>query len=142
MGLSRLTGLTRALREQAGATMVEFAVVAIALFMVVTLIIQGGLVFGAWLAITNGAREGARYGAPCINRSVESCTDEAVEGLVRDRVAGWLDTSPERFAVDVKHDNSVITVTVHCTVTNFSPIPSLTDLHLSAESAMRTEVQK
>ena len=149
MGLNKLKASLERLRDQSGAALVEFSLVAIVLFTMVALIVQGGLVFGAWLAITNAAREGARYAAPCINREAPyNCQykvyadDDAVEARVRDMAQGWLDTSSDaEFDVHVLHDGGAVTVTVECTVANFSPIPSFNDLHLTAESVMRTEVQ-
>lgn len=149
MGLNKLKASLGGLRDQAGAALVEFSLVAILLFTIVALIVQGGLVFGAWLAITNAAREGARYAAPCINREAPyNCQyngytdDDAVEARVRDMARGWLDTSADaEFDVNVVHDGRAVTVTVECTVANFSPIPTFNDLHLRAESVMRTEVR-
>ena len=56
-------------KGETGASMVEFALV-LAVFMALLFgIIQGGLIFGSWIIVTNAAREGARFGSPCISRA-------------------------------------------------------------------------
>ena len=145
MVLNRLKTSLERLRGQSGATLAEFAIVAaFVLFPTIALIAQGGMLMSSWLAITNGAREGARYAAPCINREVEGCNESDVRAKVMQTTAGLLDQSAGRFKVFVDHPigSNAVTVTVVCTVTNVSPIPGFNDIQLSAESVMRTEVQK
>lgn len=126
----------RRLGDEAGATMVEFAIVVVLLFTIVTLIVQGGLFFSAWLAITNGAREGARYGATCLERSVESCDDTMVATRALSATVGFLDPTSVVVLPPV-HDSSVVTVTVTCVVDSVSPF--IPPLPLRAESVMRLE---
>jgi hypothetical protein len=52
------------LAQQAGQSLVEFALVTLFVILPVTFgIIDGGILFYKWVALTNGAREGARAGA-------------------------------------------------------------------------------
>jgi len=53
----------RSIREQRGQTMVEFAIVLPILLMLILGIAQLGLTFNNYLALTDGVRAGARYGA-------------------------------------------------------------------------------
>lgn len=120
-----------------GAAMVEFAIVFILLFTVVTLFVEGGLFFSSWLAATNGAREGARYAAPCLNRNIESCDEDAIKAVVDDRTKGFLDqTSGYSVTVDTSSVHSV-TVTVRATVVSVAPI--LGSLPVYGRSTMRLE---
>jgi Flp pilus assembly protein TadG len=49
--------------RQRGAALVEFAIVAPVLFAILLGIFTGGLAFNRKLALTNGVREGSRFGA-------------------------------------------------------------------------------
>ena len=49
--------------------MVEFGLVMLVFFALLFGIIQGGLIFGSWIVVTNAAREGARFGSVCISRA-------------------------------------------------------------------------
>lgn len=132
---------------ESGASAVEFAVIAVVLFTIVGLIAQGGFLFAGWLAVTNGAREGARYAAACINREVLGCTDDDVKAVVRDRTRGFLDQDPAHFGVVVTHTVSAqgpsgwVFGDVHVSVTATVPSvgPLLGDLPLSGRSVMRSE---
>lgn len=55
--------VARSMRSEEGAAAVEFAMVAVVLFMLVFGIIEFGFAFSSWSATGNGAREGARAGA-------------------------------------------------------------------------------
>lgn len=55
--------LQRVFGRQEGASAVEFALVAILLFMVVFGMISGGMAFTRKIALTDAAREGVRYAA-------------------------------------------------------------------------------
>ena len=57
----RKTGLS--LVQEAGQSLVEFALVTLFVILPVTFgIIDGGILFYKWVVVTNGAREGARAG--------------------------------------------------------------------------------
>jgi Flp pilus assembly protein TadG len=124
--------------RERGAAMVEFALVFLLLFTVITLIVQGGFFFSAWLAVTNGAREGARFAAPCLNRSVQPCTAADVVALVNDRTRGFLDqTAGYSVNVDTSSPH-FITVTVRATTASVGPLPL--DLPVYGISRMRLEM--
>ncbi len=118
--------------------MVEFALVFLLLFTVITLVIQGGFFFSGWLAATNGAREGARFGAPCLNRTVSTCSVADVESVARQRIAGFLDQTPApQVDVEVDPAGEFVTVTVTATVSRVGPLPL--DLPVYGVSRMRLE---
>lgn len=90
-------------RSDRGAALVEFALVGPLLFMLLVGMFTGGVLFNERLAITNGVREGSRYGAtlpvaaaPCPSgnqldcwlRQVASVTLQASEGKLNSGVAG------------------------------------------------------
>lgn len=120
--------------------MVEFAMVFILLFTVVSLVIQGGFFFSGWLAVTNGAREGARFGAPCLEREVQACTVEQVEARAEERSSGFLDPVPGPVAtVELDTVNRWVTVRVTGTVPPVGALPL--NLPVYGESRMRLEMR-
>ena len=124
--------------------MVEFALIFILLFTVITLIAEGGFLFGAWLAATNGAREGARFGAPCLNRTVAPCYANPADGTpnVYNSVYQYVSGFPGNFTVTVPPvpaGATTVTVTVTATVSSVAPI--LGDITVSGQSTMRLENQ-
>lgn len=56
-----------------GSAIVELALVFTVFFLLIGLVVQGAFVFSGWQVITNAVRQGARYGAPCIDRPVQPC---------------------------------------------------------------------
>ncbi len=50
-------------RSERGQSLVEFALVLMPLFVILLAIIQFGLIFNAYVTITNASREGARNGS-------------------------------------------------------------------------------
>lgn len=99
-------GQLRRRRGDGGAALVEFALVAPFLFMVLTGMFTGGIAFNNRLAVTNGVREGSRYGATlsmtaaaaspsctstapmeCWLQQVATITQEASEGQLASTVA-------------------------------------------------------
>lgn len=54
---------------QRGQATVEFALIFTLFFLLVAAVIQGAFLFNAYLTVTNGAREAARWGAVCYNRT-------------------------------------------------------------------------
>lgn len=129
--------------------MVEFAMVFMLLFILITLIAEGGFLFSTWLAATNGAREGARFAAPCLNRDPNPCFryptgypdsstgSRNVYDRVVDYTKGFLDQSPGRFQVTVASTVDEVKVTVKATVSSVTPI--LGDLQVYGQSTMRLE---
>ncbi len=116
--------------------MVEFALVFLLLFTMITLVAEGGILFGAWIAATNAAREGARFAAPCLGRAVDDCSVEQVRLLAEDRASGF----PGEFTVlDPVVSSGTVTVTVKATVSSVAPI--LGDLAVYGQATMRLENQ-
>ena len=112
------------LSSQLGAAAVEFALVAILLFMLIFGIIEFGFAFHAWDATSNAAREGARVGAVNPNvANIEARVRAASDFLDQtklsvtiqcQRAAGsfgacgssgtWLEGDIVRVTVDYEHD--------------------------------------
>jgi Flp pilus assembly protein TadG len=70
-------------RREGGATAVEFAVTLPILVVLVFGIIAFGFGFARWVALTNGAREGARYMA------INSAGDPSAEAQAIARAGQW-----------------------------------------------------
>ena len=132
--------------------MVEFALIFMLLFIVITLITEGGILFGAWLGATNGAREGARFGAPCLGRAVDNCVAPAVKppycpasvtteaGVVQCVAENYTNGFPGDFTVDTPVvSGGAVTVVVAATVSSVAPI--LGDITVYGVSTMRLENQ-
>ena len=88
--------------RQSGAALIEFAIVTPLLFMLLMGMVTGGIVLNDRLAVTNGVREGSRYGstlavaaASCPSGSQLDCwlaqvatvTEQASEGELGSTVA-------------------------------------------------------
>lgn len=83
--LSRVRATMRGFRrENRAAAMVEFAIVAPILFVLVFGIIDFGRVFFLYNNLTNAAREGARRGA--VMTPDVAATTTAIEAVVRSRI--------------------------------------------------------
>ncbi len=132
----------KVLGHQAGVTVIEFAIIAPLLFLLIFAIIEGGRVFSAWLIITNEAREGARYGVvrhgdPARGPTLVGDTKAHVES----RIASQLD--PGNMAVNVRlTGDPAVSVTVDYSVDIITPlIQSLVPnpFPLRAISVMRAE---
>lgn len=126
--------------------MVEFALVAWVLILIVFGIIEGGRIFSSWLIITNEAREAARYGAVGVGdpaRQPTLVTD--VRNRVFQRTSGVLDQSqlgatavlgpdpitPQWLSVQVNYNVEILAAPLLVWFPKFVP--------LSAVSTMRTE---
>ena len=92
-GFLRLLRTTRrSARREDGASAVEFALVAVLLFMVVFGMISGGLAYNRKIALTDAAREGVRFGAtlPVGTAGVPDAWFEAIATRVMDSASGNL----------------------------------------------------
>jgi Flp pilus assembly protein TadG len=130
-------------RSQRGAVVVEFALVALMLFMIIVAMAEFSR---AWmlLGVANGAaRVGARYAAivPDVESRVDEVTDKVREALQASRVPD------EDIEVEVTFDGSPsqgtpVTVSViiafHTSFGNL--LPQLNDLRLRAACTMRREI--
>lgn len=131
-----------------GSVVVELALVFTVFFLLVGLVVQGAFVFSAWQVITNAVRQGARYGAPCIERPVRPCylTEADGEGTpnVRDvvmRATQGIDRS--QLTVGVTKSNGYLTVSARYPVPILAPfvgeIMPGGGITVTAESVMRLE---
>lgn len=75
-------------RRERGEAIVEFALLAPVLFVLLFALVDFGRAFDASVVTTNAAREGARYGALYANE--EYLTDAQVRQLTQQRVADYL----------------------------------------------------
>lgn len=95
------------MRKDNGDAIVEFALLAPILFLLLLGLVDFGRVFDAWLVTTNAAREGARYAA--IYASQDYLDAGEVQQLTRDKVADYLDSGFGTRS-DVAYSASNITV--------------------------------
>ena len=100
-------------RSEHGAAMVEFAIVAPLLFMLVFGIIDFGRALFVFNNLTNAAREGARFGATRIDPAP---TTGAVQTAIRTRVTqyvnGGMNGTPTGYTVGIVANNQSVTVTI------------------------------
>lgn len=80
-GFACLKGVNPAMRRR-GSALVEFALVAPILVMLILLMVQYGLVMNRMLTLSHAAREAARYAA------VHPQDDEAIKGKARGAMRG------------------------------------------------------
>ena len=135
-GSSRVRALTTDDRGQAA---VEFALVASVFLLLVSLVVQGAFLFNAWLTVTNAAREGARNGAPCYQRSVAPCSTSDILNVV-DNASTGLDST--QLSASVTSTGGILTVQVSYNVPILAPfleqiLPN--PVVVTADSAMRLE---
>ena len=121
------------LRSEHGQNLIELAIVAPLLVLLLTGIADVGRAFYGYIAITNGAREGARYGARhpsnlatiqaiAVNEAMNSGTQLSNCGATVASQADW--------------DGSALQVTVRC---DFTPILMTGPLTLQNAAAMKVE---
>lgn len=88
-----MTFLTAFARDEGGATLVEFALVAPVLLVTLVACFDFARALNAYVTVSNAAREGARYASIS-----SSPTSSSVRDYLSTRVAP-LDTSPSAFGV-------------------------------------------
>lgn len=121
-----------------GNVTVEFALIGTLFFVLVGIAIQGAILFNAWLVISNAVEEGARYGAPCYNRSVQSCSAQQVQNAVLQ--AAPVDQS--QMTVNVTSSSGLLTVSASYNVALVVPFVSTflaNPTTVIADSSMRLE---
>lgn len=82
------------LRDQKGATIVEFSFVALAFFILIFGIIQFGLILFNQHIVTNAGREGARYGIvarPDDYKISKDSVEKRVKNLAEKRIVSFRD---------------------------------------------------
>jgi len=127
-------------KDNKGQAMVELALVLPVLLLLVFGIIEFGRVFGTYLMVTHGAREGARAGAVGI-------ADTDIIALVRDRTAN-LQLSEAKLVVNIspgqlsRTRGDGITVGVEYPVDIYAPFISIftgSSYTVSSQVTMRIE---
>lgn len=83
-----LNTFRRKARSDEGSAIVEFALTAMILIVLLFGMWDFGRLFDAWLVITNAAREGARYGA--VYGVDQNKTQAEVVSLVKDKTVEYL----------------------------------------------------
>ncbi len=126
------------LRSERGQAMVETAIVMPILILVMFSALDAGRIFNVWIAVTNGAREGARAAAT-----------RQTEDEVRDHIAQAMTGVPYSSAVITTTDGVVpgpsgspVTVELTSEVTMLTPVISQifgAVVHVSSSSTMRLE---
>ena len=99
------------LRREEGAVLVEFAIIAPLLFVLLLGIIEFGIVFFSYNTIANAAREGARYGVvhPGDAAGIESAARTHTIGLNPGALEVSSATSGETVRVEVVYPVNLIT---------------------------------
>ena len=135
---SRLQNTKR--RKRKGATLVEFAIVASVLFLLIFGLIEFGRVVMVEQLMTNAAREGARRGI------LESATKDEVEQTVADYLTNvsitgaTVTVTPEDLSKAGFGDPVVVSVSVPFENVSWIPTPWLFGgVTLSGKSSMRAE---
>lgn len=145
--------LYRRLRSEYGAELIEMAIVAPLLMMLLAAMFDFGFAFRNWEVVTNAAREGARIGVlPGYNCSPGAGVAGDVEARVQDYMtgAGFPNTSDYTIEVGTTTVGSFTSCVVR--VSMFQQLSSLgviaqffggnfTSIPLVAAAVMRTEVQ-
>ena len=151
MPLDRLRRRTRRTPSTRGQALVEFALVANLLIVLLFAITQLGLVLWTYLNMTQAARDGARAAAVQRESGVASMATAAERAVIssagddpagtRQTTANWVirETPPASGGTTVLPAGTPYTVTVDYDYTvNLIILPSLT-LSLRAKSVMRAE---
>ena len=96
------------LKNEKGASAVEFALILTPLIILIFAIFQFGILFNNWIAITHAAREGARLAA------VDAYDEAKVRGMAPSVEIDSIDVDPLNGEI-----GSPVTVTVRGKVLNF-----------------------
>lgn len=109
-------------RGQRGSTLVEFAVLAPLLFLLIFGIIEFGWAFAQFNDVRHGAREGARFAA------VDSGDLDAIRDRVCQSMTG-LDANMSAVTIDLVDggatEGDLATITVTATIDRLLPVPLL-----------------
>ncbi len=116
-------------RSQRGVALVEFAIVLPFLIVLLFSVWELGRIFDAWLVVTNGAREGARYAVATSDDAVvrTKVEDYIVSGYGLTRITSG-DIRSYTIDVDRPASTGMVTVTVKATVQIFAPLPEVGSL--------------
>ena len=91
-----------------GQTLVEFALI-LPVFLLLTLgVVDGARIFSAYIAITNGAREGALYAAQGTNYT-KWCSTTSTVACPTGYVSGNQSTDPDNIAYRVQAESNGLT---------------------------------
>ncbi|HUV94852.1 MAG TPA: TadE/TadG family type IV pilus assembly protein [Anaerolineae bacterium] len=123
-------------RGQRGQTLVEFALVLPILVLLLVGMLEVGRLLNAWLIVSNGAREGARYAtvgvseAEVIAKVKEACTTLDPDSLVVEVTGAQ---GPRGSPVTVRVESTVEVVPLIGALLSENPFP------VSAKAAMGLE---
>ena len=120
------------IKNESGASAVEFAIILPVLVMLVFGIVEFGVAYNNYLAITHAAREGARIAAVDLNNpSLESMIIERAYPVIPDSISV---NTPEGTEIG---DPVVVTVTYGISIT--IPFVGSWDIPLNSRATMRLE---
>jgi Flp pilus assembly protein TadG len=128
--------------DEGGNATVEFAIIGVLFFFLIAIAIQGAIIFNRWLIITDVSTQAARYGAPCVNRSVQGCSVTDVQNYATQLANGVLGTTPATVVVSSDTGTGLITVSATCTVPRVAPFVEVVlpkSTMLTATASMRLE---
>jgi Flp pilus assembly pilin Flp len=124
-----LRRLTRNIKNEKGASSIEFALVLPVLVMLMIGILQFGSAYGNYLAITHAAREGARLAA----------VNQFSEAVVREKA---YPVNPDSIAISYPNGNihgEPVMVTIKYSKRIDIPIWGSTVIPLQSQASMRIE---
>ena len=98
---------------QSGAALVEFALAALLLVTLVMGIFEFGRAYNAWVVVTNGAREGARYAAVGkpqaeVVQKVHDATSGLDDAKLSVTVTNAEETRGDPVTVDVSYEMEIV----------------------------------
>ena len=128
---------SKIINKQKGASAVEFALILMPLIVLIFAILQFGILFNNWIALTHAAREGARLAA------VDEDFEVIVEKIVSRAPTVKIDT--DKISIDNLHGEvgSPVTVTVTGWPVDLNiPFLSPESIVLTSSATLRVEYKK
>ncbi len=126
-------------RERDGAAMVEFAIIAPLLFVLIFGIIDFGRVFFLYNNLTNAAREGARLGAVLDPTVAAGTRTTQIQALVRSRINDD-STRKANATITVTFPGSVPAVSARVQIVNY-PFTPVTFLAIRAAKTLNVTAE-
>ena len=135
--------MKRLLRSDRGSTMAELALIMPVFLLVLFGIVEGSLVLGAWMTLTNETREAARYGIAGVRDGDTNLVSE-VQALAQNDLSAVLSCTPTINASITGDgvETTSVTVTATCNVplqTPFTRAVLGASVPVSVSSTMRAE---
>ncbi len=109
-------------RQQIGAAIVEFALVAIVFFTALVSILDFGYLFWANLTMQHAVREGARLAITGQTISpAPDCKQTVIDKMTDQSMGLWTTVNATPTFSNVCQDGHTMVITVHCSLVPFTP---------------------